>query len=346
MKFKNKKLIHLALAFVCAVQFSFAGDLARTGTAAAAQLSVPVGARYLAMGGANIANVVGVDGLYWNPSSLASMSNVATGVFSTMNIFNDVSVNYLAVGVQMGDLGNLAITLKSFDFGDIPMTTILDTEGSVGQTFSPTFSTLGLTYAIQLTDVIKVGVTGKLISESIDRASASAVAMDAGIQYDNLGGYSGLSFGIVVRNIGSSMRYEGSGLTFESEEKTGLFGGFTKREATSDDLPTSFEIGFGYTSNIDEQSTLLFSTNFNNYNYGSDALRLGAEYMFNNMIALRGGYLYATDLDAEEQLYTFTAGAGFHYDVGGMDLTIDYSFRDSQYFDGNNLFSLKLGFQN
>ncbi len=345
MKIKNKTFIHLTLALICAVQFSFAGDLARTGTAAAAQLSVPVGARYLAMGGANIANVVGVDGLYWNPSGLASMSNAATGVFSTMNIFNDVNVNYLAVGVQMGDLGNLAVTLKSFDFGDIPMTTILDTEGSNGQTFSPTFSTLGITYAMQLTDVIKVGVTGKLISESIDRASASAIAMDAGIQYDNLGGYSGLSFGIVVRNIGTSMRYEGSGLTHESAEVNGgLFQGFTKREAASDDLPTSFEIGFGYTSNIDEQNSLLFSTNFNNYNYGSDALRLGAEYMFNDMIALRGGYLYATDLDAAEQLYSLTAGAGFHYDVGGMDLTIDYSWRDSQYFDGNNLFSLKLGF--
>lgn len=345
MKLKMKIFIQLTLAFICGIQFSFAGDVSRTGTAAAAQLTVPVGARYLSMGGANIANVEGVDGIYWNPSGLALMSNVATGVFSTMNIFNDVRVNYIAVGTQMGDLGNLAVSLKSFDFGDIPLTTVLDTEGSGGQTFSPTFATVGLTYAVQLTDVVKIGLTGKLITESIDRASASAFAVDAGIQYDNVGGNEGLSFGIVVRNVGTSMQYEGSGLTVESTEVNGgKFQGFTKREAASDDLPASFEIGLGYKSSIDEENSLLVSTNFSNYNFGSDALRLGAEYMFNDMIALRGGYIYATDIDSEEQLYRFTAGVGFQYNISGMDLTLDYSFRDSQYFDGNNLFSLKLGF--
>jgi hypothetical protein len=345
MKLKNKKFIYLVLAFICSVQFSFAGDTARTGTAAGAQLTVPVGARYLAMGGANISNVEGVDGIFWNPSGLASMQNTANAVFSTMNIFNDVSVNYLAVGFQMGEMGNLAVTLKSFDFGDIPMTTILDTEGAGGQTFSPTFATVGLTYAVALTDIVKVGVTAKLVSEGIDRASASAFAIDAGIQYNDLGGFNGLSFGIVVRNIGTAMKYDGSGLTVESAEvNTGLFQGFTKREAASDDLPASFEIGLGYMANINERNSLLLTTNFNNYNYGSDKVRLGAEYMFDDMIAVRGGYLLETDLSSEEQLYRFTAGAGFKYDLGGLDLTLDYSFRDSQYYDGNNLFSLTVGF--
>lgn len=245
----------------------------------------------------------------------------------------------------MGELGNLAVTLKSFDFGDIPMTTILDTEGAGGQTFSPTFATVGLTYAMQLTDVIKVGITGKLISEGIDRASASAFAIDAGIQYADLGGFQGLDFGIVVRNIGTTMKYDGSGLIVESSEVNGgLFQGFTKREAASDDLPASFEIGLGYTTNFDERNSLLLTTNFTNYNYGSDKIRLGAEYIFNETIAVRGGYLVETDLNSEEQLYRFTAGAGFKFDLGGLGLTLDYSFRDSQYYDGNNLFSLKVGF--
>ena len=62
------------------------------------------------------------------------------------------------------------------------------------------------------------------------------------------------------------------------------------------------------------------------------------------MIALRAGYVMEPDLDSDEQMYTFSMGGGFNYAVGGVDLTLDYSFRDSQYYDGNNLFSLSLGF--
>jgi len=192
---KKERLIKIifALVLIFGLTLSFAGDVARTGTAAGMQLAVPVGPRYIAMGGANISNVEGVDGLYWNPAGLASMNHSAAGVFSTMSIFNDVNVNYLALGFQMGEIGKLAISLKSFDFGDIPLTTIGDPTGESGATYSPSFSTLGLTYSAQLTNVIQVGVTGKLISESIDRASASAFAIDAGIQYHDLAGFKGLS---------------------------------------------------------------------------------------------------------------------------------------------------------
>ena len=343
---KNKIFINvvLVLVFILGVQTVYSGDTVRRGTAAGMQTTVPVGARYLAMAGANIATVEGVDGIFWNPAGLASLTNSATVVFSTMQIFNSVDVNYIALGFNMGDLGTLGITLKTFDFGDIPLTTVDDVDASGGQTFSPSFSTIGITYSMQLTDVIQVGLTGKLINEGLDNANASAFAVDAGIQYKDLAGFSGLSFGLVIRNIGTSMQYSGPGLTVEGAETGAEFLDFVNREASIDELPASFELGFGYTMDIDDENSLLFASTFNNYNFGSDAFRFGSEYIFDNMIAIRVGYLYETDLDSKDQLYTFTAGAGFNYNIGGTDLSIDYSFRDSQYFDGNNLFSLKLGF--
>ncbi len=340
-----KKISKIILFSLLAIQLSFAGDPARYGTAGGMQTVVPVGARYLAMAGANVSTVEGIDGISWNPAGLSNMSGNAAGVFSTMNIFNDVAVNYMAIGANMGGFGNIGVSLKAFDFGDIPVTTVTDPDGAGGGTFSPTFFTLGLTYANRLTDVIQVGVTAKLISESIDRAGATAVAFDAGIQYANLGGFEGLSFGVVMRNIGSSLQYTGSGLNQRAVEVDGAsFADFLNREAQIDNLPGSFEIGMSYAVSIDNENALTLFTNFNNYNYGSDDFRFGGEYIWNNMVALRGGYIYATDLAAEAQLYRFTLGGGFNYTLGDVKLNLDYSYRDSQYFDGNNLFSIKVSF--
>lgn len=334
----------MALVLLVSLTPGFAGDKARTGTAAGVQTLVPVGARYLAMGGANVADVSGVDGIYWNPAGLSSLNNSAAGVFSTMTIFNDVSVNYLGLGFGMGDLGKLGVTLKAFDFGDIPLTTVEDPDGATGKIFSPTFVTAGVTYAAELTNAIQVGFTGKMIYESIDRAGATAFAIDAGIQYHGLAGINGLSMGMVIRNIGTNMKYDGSAFNAEATEETHSYSNFVARETATDQLPASIEMGVGYKYAIDESNNLLVSGNFNNNNFGSDAFKVGAEYMFGDMLAVRGGYILHSGLPSEEQLYRFTAGAGFHYNLGGTDLTIDYAFRDSQYFDGNNLFSLKIGF--
>jgi hypothetical protein len=343
---KNKKLIAIltALVLVFGLESGYSGDTARTGTAAGMQLTVPVGARYLAMAGSNIADVQGVDALYWNPAGLSSMTSSAAGVFSTMTIFNDVSVNYMGLGFRMGETGSLGISLKSIDFGDIPFTTEQDPDGASGQTFSPTFVTVGLTYSTQLTNVIQVGLTAKIVSESVDRASASAFAFDAGIQYHDIAGFNGLSFGLAVKNVGTSMQYSGSAFTGEGIQTGGDFPDFYNSEAAIDDLPASFEIGLGYKYSLDEQNSLFLASNFDNFNYGADAFKFGAEYTFNDMLFLRAGYIAQTDIDAKDQLYRYSAGVGFKYNLGGADLTLDYSFRDSQYFDGNNLFSLQIGF--
>jgi len=345
---KNRKIsimaLIMAIVLVFGLTFSYAGDPVRTGTAAGVQTLVPVGARYLAMGGANIANVSGVDGIYWNPAGLSELKNSATGSFSTMTIFNDVKVNYIGLGFNVGSFGNLGVTLKAFDFGDIPLTTVEDPDAMSGRTFSPTFVTAGVTYAAKLTASIQIGVTGKLIYEAIDRASASAFAIDAGIQYHGLAGIEGLSIGLVVRNIGTNMQYSGSALTISAQEQDETFTRFLNREASSDQLPARIELGLGYLYNIDANNKVLFSGNFNNNNFGNDVYKLGVEYSFGNMFALRGGYLIYDGVAAEDALYSFTAGAGFNYSLGGIDFTIDYAYRDSQYFNGNNLFSLKIGF--
>ena len=73
----------------------------------------------------------------------------------------------------------------------------------------------GVSYARQLTERISVGVTANLVTETLGEVSATGVAFDVGVVYDNLAEINGLSFGVVMKNVGPQMQYDGSGLLQE-----------------------------------------------------------------------------------------------------------------------------------
>lgn len=341
---KMNGMIFLVLILLLVSLPLHAGDGARIGTAAGVQVQVPVGARDLAMGGADIVYTHGVDAIFWNPAGLSSMENSATGTFSTVTIFNDIKVNYLALGVKMGSLGHLGFSIKAFDFGDIPVTTVEDMDGTSGMTFSPTFSTIAMTYANKLTSTIQVGATAKMIYEEIPRASATAFAFDIGIQYRNLAGLEGVSFGVVARNIGTNMTYSGSGLLTKVDDPTSSDQEYMSREAANNHLPASLDLGLSYKYQVMANNDLIVSGVFQNNNVENDAFRFGLEYNYNNFVALRAGYNYVTNTDSKDQLYDFTVGAGLQYQIGGATFGLDYAFRNSQYFNANNMFSLRVAF--
>ncbi len=109
-------------------------------------------------------------------------------------------------------------------------------------------------------------------------------------------------------------------------------------------MPANIEIGVGYKRNIAEGSQVTVTGLFDSQNFGNDMFKFGGEYMYTDLIALRGGILFEQDAPSEEQLYNWTLGAGLHYAFGKTDVTFDYAFRDSEYFDGNNMFSIRIAF--
>lgn len=345
IKLNRKSWLFFLLVFLLLASAPLmAGSDARIGSAAGVQVQQPVGARDLAMAGANIVYTQGVDALYWNPAGLSNMETGVGCMFTTNTIFNDIKVSYLGLGVSLGSLGHLGFDIKSFDFGDISLTTMEDYEGSSGATFSPRFTTIGLTYANKLTNSIQVGLKGKIISEQVPRASGSAFAFDVGIQYKGLAGIEGVSFAVVARNIGTKLQYSGPGLKAKTtDNETGRVD-FFDRAASSDQLPASLELGLAYDYQVMEKNNLLVSGVFQSHNVEQDAFKIGVEYSYDNFVALRGGYVYTDNTKDEALLYTFTLGAGINYNVGGVELSLDYAFRDCQYFDSNNMFTLKIGF--
>jgi hypothetical protein len=320
-----------------------AGDTDRTGTAGAMQLLVPVGARAMAMGGSNIATTTGIDAIYWNPAGLAKSEYRFSSAVSTFTIFNDIHLNYFAFGAKAGNLGHFGFSIKAFDIGSIPVTTLEDYDGELGVTYSPTMMTMAGTYSRLLTNTISVGLNTKLIYESIPGASASAVAFDIGIQYRNLGGIAGLDFGVVMNNIGTNLEYSGSRLLVKADEQGAYYSDYRTRPVASNDLPANIELGMGYTRMVAENQELNTSMVFKSNNYGYDNYRLGAEYAYNKQFFVRGGYTYDMSIDSDARLYGVTFGAGMMYKMGGVNMYFDYVFRPVQYFNAENMFQIKVG---
>jgi len=342
----DKKILYSILRIVGIHLILFgslmAGDINRVGTASGEQVLVPVGARDLAMGGADLSLTSGVDAIYWNPGGLALMKTAASVQFSTMSLFGDVRVNYLGLGIKAGDFGVFGVSIKAFSFGDIPLTTVQDMDGASGQTFSPTFTTMGLTYARAFSASTSVGVTAKVIYESIPRASATALAVDIGVQYKT--NLDGLALGLAVKNLGTDMKYDGSAFLGQSEDVTGQFTDFRSKPVASNQLPSSMEVGLSYKKSVAEDNQVIIAGDFQHNNLSLDGYRLGAEYGYNDLVFVRGGYLWTPNVESDARLYGFSLGLGGHLNLNGMDVMIDYAYRDVQYYDGESLFTVKIGF--
>lgn len=338
------------LLVVMLVAGTVAAQNQRIGTSAAPELLIPVGGRDLAMGGSSIALTQGVEAIHWNPAGLARINHQAEGMFSSMSYIGDITVSYGAVATQFGDFGVVGLSLRSLDFGKIPVTTVEDEDGVNGGTYSPTYVTLGLTYGRQVTDAVSVGGTAKLITESIDRVSASGLAFDLGLQYNGLLAVKGLQLGITVKNIGPSMQFDGNGLL---RNATSSDGGRPeqpyKSQAASFELPSVIEIGASYSGKTEDNTNLYsVSGTYTNNNLYLDQYKIGGEYGYSLepvKLFARAGYEFVPQLnDVKDNVFGLTLGAGVSYNTGGIDLTFDYAFRKAEFFDNNNVFSLKVGF--
>lgn len=343
---KNIKYFSLVLILLLATaDFIYAGGGRRNGTAGAAELLIPVGARGIALGGSNISTTTGIEALYWNPAGVSRTERSAEAMFSYMTYIADIGVTYGAVSANIRDVGTFALSIKSLSFGDIDVTTTNAPDGT-GQKFSPQYLTAGVTYSRALSDRISVGVTGNMVMENIAQVSATGFAFNAGVMYENLGDVNGLSIGVTLKNIGPQMQFDGPGLYNQASVSTlKRPAEFYKIESASFELPALLEFGLAYRPVINEQNSLLVSTAFQNSEFSGDVYKVGAEYMFNNLIALRGGYSYTPTEQEAGYNYGLTAGVGLNYNMGGTDLKVDYAYRQvKNYFDANHVITVGLGF--
>lgn len=347
-----KMTIFTGFLALCVLLVSTFGTLdaqnKRTGTAAATELLIPIGAHDLAMGGSMMAISSGPEAIHWNPAGLSKLTHSAEGMVSTMSYIGDIDVSFGAVAMRFEDFGVIGFSVKSLDFGDIPLTTVDDPDNLFGRRFSPTYLTVGLTYSKALTDAVAAGVNVKLVSERIDRVTSSGVAVDVGIQYNKLLGISGFNLGVAVRNIGAGMQFDGPGLYREALPIEGLRPAQKlKSEAATFELPSVVEIGMAYQAKMTDDFVGTVSGSFTNNNLFLDEYRMGGEVGFvmeRVQVFGRFGMSMVPLAEDNGNIFGPTFGLGVNYESSDVDITLDYAYRTVEFFDANQVISIKLGF--
>lgn len=337
---KSISVLLMATALsVLLVGSAFAGNDSRRGTAGATELLIPVGSRGTALSGSINALASGVEAIHWNPAGIARSASTEA-MFSSLNYIADIKLNYFGVVANFGDLGAFALSLRSLDFGDIPVTTVENPEGT-GGTYSPNYLTFALSYSHEFTDRIYGGVTAKLVTEKIVRSTASGFAFDVGVQYLST---TGIKLGVALKNLGFGMQYDGPDLEYFTTipgQEQGSRTRSLRLPSASFEFPSTLEIGLGYEYTLTEQHVLALMGNFQNANFAGDEYRIGAEYAFDKMLFLRGGIMQSQNQD--DNIFGPTFGFGVNVPVGGASLNFDYAYRKTDFFSGSQWFSVKVG---
>ena len=341
-----KAVVSAALLAVAAP--AWAGGTDRVGTAGAQELRIPVGAASVATGGSTVAVGGGLSNLFYNPASLASTDESQALVSYSTYLF-DSKVNYGAVASHLGSQGQIAFHAKVLSVGDIIVTTEDAPEGT-GETLNPNFSVVGATYARRMTDRVSLGITGSFVNESVADVRANGFAVDLGVQYDT--GWRGLRFGFAMKNIGPTMRFNGSNLeerlVLPDDDPTAQ-GHVVRLQTASFEIPTYLQMGVAYDLPISgERHVGLFGA-FQGNNFSTDEYRLGAEVPVGPWLNLRGGFqgqLALNESDRQEDyLYSYSYGAGVNFKLGDRPVHFDWAGTHAgQFFDDNQQFSLGIEF--
>lgn len=329
---------------------AWAGNDKRRGTAGATELLINPWARSAGWGSVNVANARGIDAFYANVAGLAFVPQMEVSYSNTMlyggksGLNSGASINAFGLGLRVFDNGVLGIGLMTMSFGEIDVTTVESPE-PINGTFSPTLMNINVAYAHSFTMSIHGGVNLKIISESTDNVSGSAFALDAGIQYVT-GADDELKFGISLKNWGPAFSFGGTGMsfTFSNDAANNMTAEYRSGEM---ELPTCLNIGISYDFLFELwKQRITLAGAFTSNAFLKDNIALGVEYSLLDILNLRCGYVYQTDIFSDVDRTTANQGlcAGGSVNIplhkkgaeSKTGLTIDYAFRSSHNLKGSH----------
>lgn len=299
-------------------------------------LSISTDARTAAMGGASTAREGSSISMFYNPAGMASLTDAVHASFGHVQWIGNYSYNAgsVAYSPSEGLWGVFGISVMAAEYGDFIETIRTDETASgfreLGR-FSPSVSAVGLGYARALSDRFSVGAHVKYASQSLGHSAmsvgngnvtresndVSTLAVDFGVLYRT--GYQSLNFAMNVRNFSQELTY--------AQE--------------SFELPLTFNVGVSMDvldfSQVDSgMHSLLVAVDARRPRDFSEQLKVGTEYVFMDMLALRAGYVFPTDEQG------INLGGGLTVTVGNIGLGADYAYTQFGLFGNVNRVSLQL----
>ncbi|MBN8705907.1 MAG: PorV/PorQ family protein [Bacteroidetes bacterium] len=333
--------ILLALCFSLQAQ-QYVSNVSKKGTTAGQFLHLGMGARALAMGSAFIAIADDPSATYWNPAGITRLKGTQM-MFDHTQWIADINYNFFVVTQNLGDYGSIALSYTSSDIEDMEKTTVSEPNGT-GEIFSVKDVSVSLTYAIALTSTFSIGVTPKVVYQSVYNTSAMGFAADLGVLYDTP--FEGITLGAGIFNLGTQMQLTGDALFLAHDQDpknsgtTGDAPGYYKTDKFH--LPVNFKVGLSYLAIKDDLNKLLVSAEASHPSDNYESVNVGGEYVYGDFLSFRAGYNEMFQQDSERG---FTVGGGVKQAIYGVfNVSIDYSYMDFGRLKNTQKFSLGLIF--
>lgn len=314
----------------------------KVGSTAAPFLNIGIGPRAISMGGGFSATANDVTALYWNPAGIAR-TEYNEAMFAHTSWFADITFNWAGAKVNLGGLGALGLSVTYLDYGEMEVTTLKEQDGT-GEFFTAKDLSIGLSYAYNLTDRFSIGGTVKYVNQSIWNSSASAVAFDVGTLFNS--DIFGLRISATISNFGTDMQLDGKDLLVLYDVDPNIFGNndqiLAKLRTDSYPLPLLFRVGFAMDLLNSPLHKITVGVDALHPNDNAESLNIGAEYIFNDFLSIRGGYKNLFLTNSQEGL---TLGIGIKYDFyPGFGMNFDYAYQDFGILKNTQHFSLTVRF--
>lgn len=342
--FKTIVILSLTIIIGFTSTEAFAGNKDRAGQAGANELLINPWAASSGWANAGMASVKGVDAMWGNVAGISFVNTMDIN-FSYTNWLAGSGTSVVSFGalVRISESMVLGLDVMSMNFGEIERTTNENPDAGIG-TYKPSLMNINIAIAKSFSNSIHGGVLVKIISESIADLKGSGVAFDAGIQYVT-GLTDNIHFGITLKNIGTTIKYSGDGLTMQP-----IFDWMTSsmtvvNRADEFELPTQLCIAAAYDFNFQNNSRLSLAFNFNSNAFSKDQFIAGIEGSFRDIVILRGGYTFESGIFSGIETDECTnvnkglsLGASVQAPLNkkGLKLCLDYSYRNTAHWNGTH----------
>ena len=262
-------------------------------------LKIGFGARNIAMGDLGVVSADDITGAYYNPALMSKYEGPQISITHNQWI-QDVTGEMLGASFELFGLP-MGLNLNTTSVADIEVRT---RPGEVQSTFNANYFFGSLATGFKFYENLSVGMSVKYLYESMFANDASGWGFDFGLYYTGL---------LENVNVGASLRNVGS-----MED--------LRNEAT--ELPTDFRIGASYDYELESiTSDLFFNAGYQKYSSSDDNhIHLGAEFLYNDTFALRGGYITGYESKG------LTTGAGITW----QSINFDYAYTPFDYNLGNS----------
>ena len=329
------------LLTILAFGSGLAAGQAKTGTTVGQFLMIEPSARIGGMGNAGATMNDEIDAAYYNPAAIGHLTQ--SGVqFTHSPWLAGITFDYAGLALSLGEVGNLYGSVTSLNSGDIAVTTV-DQPLGTGENYKVTDIAFGLGYGKQISERFSVGLQFKYLQETIWHSSMSGFALDVGTLYRI--SPNGLHIGASISNFGTRPQFDGRDLRIQFDQNKLINGdnpAIPGQINTLDfPLPILFRVGVGLPVDVDRNNKLHIEVDAYHPSDNNESVSFGAEWMFFDTFAVRGGYQNLFLQDSEVGL---TLGAGIHYTLDDVRVSFDYAWANHGRLDYTQLLTFGVTF--